>query len=485
MEGIVFVPGIFGSQLYYNNNGASQIWPPGPFDLGGYTQIDELSDATRVSVGNIIDYIAFPFIPVYSTIESDLTDICNKINNSSNGPYLPIPYDWRVDLFTSARYLEQQVTQWAAGPGLTSIAFFAHSMGGLVVRLLLESVIPSTPPERRPAWVSIAQRAVFACTPHLGAPEALALALGLAGDETLTPAQCKQLSGNPAFPSAYELIPSPARNLLFDTTGGGWIPYDRNDVVTQLGLSGANIAAGNRVRSELNVAKKTPANIEYFFMYGTGLETDESIDVNGLTTTGATIVQQDDGDGTVPMWSITEAANQASPPIPTWSGPGEHLQLLSTDAFRQELYRYFGLGTSAPMVEAAVETNAAGISVHCNKRQYAAGASVHILLIPDAPTETLSGTLQIRRVLAAKGADGKWTYSLSNALVATKTIKIEGGPVKTHSVHMTAPETPGAYQLAFAGDGATHLSAENAGGWFFVRNEKDFPTRGVKRRHKP
>jgi hypothetical protein len=220
-------------------------------------------------------------------------------------------------------------------------------------------------------------------------------------------------------------------------------------------------------------------------MYGTGLETDESIDVNGLTPTGATIVQQDDGDGTVPMWSITEAASQASPPIPTWNGPGEHLQLLSTNAFRQELYRYFGLGTSAPMLAAAVETAAAGISVHCNKHQYAPGASVHILLIPDAPTETLSGTLQMRRVLAAKGADGKWSYSLSSAPVAAKTINIQGGPVKTHSVHMTAPQPPGAYQLAFAGAGATHLSAENAGGWFFVRSENDFPTRGVARRPKP
>jgi phospholipase A1 len=485
MEGIVFVPGIFGSELYYNNNGASEIWPPGPLDLFGYTSehMDELSDPTRLSVGNIIPYIASPIFPVYSTIESDLRDICNKINSPSNGPYLPVPYDWRVDLFTAARNLEQQVTQWAAGPGLTSITFFAHSMGGLVVRLLLESVIPSIPAEQRPAWVSMAQHAVFACTPHLGAPGALALALGLAGDETLTPAQCKELSGNIAFPSAYELIPSLARNLLFDTTAGDWI--HNNDVARQLGLSGDNIKAGNRVRSALNVANKTPPNIEYFFMYGTGLETDESIDVNGLTTTGATIVQQDDGDGTVPTWSITEAANQASPPIPTWNGPGEHLQLLSTDAFRQELYLYFGLGASAPKIEAAVDTPAAGISVHCNKRQYAPGASVHILLIPDAPTETLSGTLQIIRVLAVKGADGKWTYRLSNPPLATKTIKIQGGPVKTHSVHMTAPEMPGAYKLAFSGDDATHLSAENGSGWFFVCNEAHFPTRGVKRRQKP
>jgi phospholipase A1 len=483
MEGIVFVPGIFGSELYYNNNNPSEIWPPGPLDaLFGYTQIDELSDPARVTVGNIIDSIALPFLSVYSAIESDLRDICNKINSPSNGPYLPVPYDWRVDLFTAARNLEQQVTQWAATPGLTSITFFAHSMGGLVARLLLESIIPSTVAERRPAWASKVQRAVFACTPHLGAPEALAFALGLAGDETLTPAQCKQLTGNPAFPSAYELLPSSARNLLFDTADGLWIPYDRSDVVTQLGLSGVNIAAANRVRSELNVAKRIPANVEYFFMYGTGLETDESIDVNGLTTTGASIVQKNDGDGTVPMWSITEAANQASPPIPTWSGPGEHLQLLNTVAFRKELYSYFGLGASASMAAAALETRPTGISVQCNKRQYAPGASVHILLIPDTPTETLSGTLQIRRVLATQSGDGKWTYSLPSTPVAMKTIKIEGGPVETHSVHMPAPDTSGAYQLTFAGDDATHISTENTGGWFFVRSEKDLPTRGVKRR---
>lgn len=495
MEGIVFVPGIFGSELYYNNNSASQIWPSGPFDLGGYTQIDELSDPARVSVGKIVDYVVFPFIAIYSVIEGDLRDICNQINGSDDGPYLPVPYDWRVDLFAAARDLERQVTQWAADPQVTSITFFAHSMGGLVVRLLLESVIPSLPPERRPAWVDLVQRAVFACTPHLGAPEALALALGLAGDETLTPAQCKQLTANPAFPSAYQVIPSAARNLIFDTASGGWIPYDRGDAVTQFGLSAANIAAGNRVRSELNIANRTPASMEYFFMYGTGLETDESIDVSGLTTTGATIVQQDGGDGTVPAWSITEAASQASPPIPTWSGPGEHLHLLSTDAFRQELYRYFGLGSSAAIVEAALMT-AAGvapglaafaprISVHCNKRQYPPGAPVHILLVPSTPTEALAGSLQMRRFVAARGAHGNWIYGASSAPVATKTVKIEGGPVKTHSVHMSAPTTPGAYLLEFVGDAATQLSAQNGGGWFFVRGDKDAPTRGVKLRAKP
>ena len=343
--------------------------------------------------------------------------------------------------------------------------------------------------------MSLVERAVFACTPHLGAPEALALALGLAGDETLTRDQCKLLSGNPAFPSPYQLIPSPARNLIFDTKSGAWIPYDRSDVVTHLGLSAANIAAGNRVRSELDIAKRCPPSTEYFFMYGTGLETDESIDVVGLTTSGAKIVQKEDGDGTVPTWSITEAANQASPPIPTWSGPGEHLQLLSTDAFRQELYRYFGVGSSATLVAAAfmtpvaVEappaTSAAAISVHCNKRQYAPGASMHIILIPATPTETLSGTVQMRRIVASKGADGKPIYGASLAPVATKTVRIEGGPVKTHSIHMHAPTTPGAYQLEFSGDGATHLSAQNAGGWFFVRGDQDFPARGVRRRPKP
>jgi hypothetical protein len=486
MEGIVFVPGIFGSELYYNNGAPSEIWPPGPLDAiaGKYTQINELSDPVRVSVGDIIPYIGIPLFPVYSTIDSDLRDICNKINDTDDGPYLPAPYDWRVDLFTAARNLEQQVAQWAADPTITDITFFAHSMGGLVVRLLLESVIPSLPAAQKPAWVSMVRRAVFACTPHLGAPKALAMALGLEGDETLNPAQCKQLSGDPNFPSAYELIPSPARNLLFDANGRAWIPYNRADVVAKLGLYGQNITAGDLVRGALDIAKRNPTGMEYFFMYGTGLETDEFVEVVGLTTTGATVSDPESGDGTVPTWSITEAANQAVPPVPTWSGPGEHLQLLSTDAFRQELYRYFGLGTSASMVEAADSTHAEAVSVHCNKRQYAQGASMHILLIPDAPTETLSGTVQIRRVLAARNDDGSWSYSLSNSPVASKTVYIEGGPVKTHSLHMNAPTTPGAYQLEFSGDDATHLSAENAGGWFFVHNEKDFPTRGVGKRRK-
>jgi len=83
----------------------------------------------------------------------------------------------------------------------------------------------------------------------------------------------------------------------------------------------------------------------------------------------------------------------------------------------------------------------------------------------------------LQRIVVGKSADGKWAYGASSAPEATKTVKIGVGPLKTHSVHMSAPTTPGAYQLEFAGDGATHLSAPNADGWLFVRGDKSMPRR--------
>jgi hypothetical protein len=212
------------------------------------------------------------------------------------------------------------------------------------------------------------------------------------------------------------------------------------------------------------------------------LQTAESLDIEGLTTSGASVVTDEGGDGTVPTWSITEAANSASPPVPTWSGPGEHLKLLSTEGFRQELYRYFGLGSTAPMREMAAGITQTAIDVHANKQQYAPGESIHILLIPGSPTEALSGSISIRPLLAGKDGSGKPKFTLADAPVASKTIKLEGGPIKTHSVRIDAPSAPGAYQLSFSGAGATHASLPNAGAWFVVRSLSDQPARGVTRR---
>lgn len=56
MKGIVFVPGISGSELIFQNM-QPPIWPPKWDDLFVYRELDELLDPNNVSIGNVIDEV--------------------------------------------------------------------------------------------------------------------------------------------------------------------------------------------------------------------------------------------------------------------------------------------------------------------------------------------------------------------------------------------------------------------------------------------
>ena len=230
---------------------------------------------------------------------------------------------------------------------------------------------PSSPP---PPWFKKIARALFICTPHLGAPTALARILGLEVTEyVIQPDQMKVFAGDSHFPAVYELLPSASRGILFDTASNTFIRYDDPAVIAAFSLSAHNLVSAKSYSGSLSPAKK-PKNVEYLFVYGTGQPTDERVNVAGLSLNGAVPWQDDNGDGTVPAWSITEAAAQYTPNIRTQSFPGDHVGLLTTDAFRQFLYAYFGLSGPAPLVE-----EGPGVAVSLNKRTYRPGETMNVL----------------------------------------------------------------------------------------------------------
>src|SRR5579862_7003669 len=107
MKGIVFVPGISGSALLYKQ-APVPIWPPKVTDLFVYRELDELLDPVNVTVGTVIDSV-LGLIPVYDTTENDLRTISSSINGVASGPYLPAPYDWRIDLLTAVGDLANKI----------------------------------------------------------------------------------------------------------------------------------------------------------------------------------------------------------------------------------------------------------------------------------------------------------------------------------------------------------------------------------------
>jgi phospholipase A1 len=449
MQGIVFVPGISGSELIYRNQ-QPPIWPPKWTDLFVYRELDELLDPINDTVGAVIDS-ALGLIPFYETTENDLRAISSSVNGVADGPYLPAPYDWRIDLLTAVDDLARKIETFSNS--VDEISIGSHSMGGLLTRLLLESKYSTSNPP--PAWFGKITRALFVCTPHLGAPTALARILGLEVTEVvIQPDQMKQFAGDPHFPAVYQLMPTADRGILFDTTANKFIRYDDPAVIAAFGLSTPNLNSATRYNAALNPSGK-PSTVQYLFVYGTGQQTDEYVNVAGLSLDGATASQNDLGDGTVPIWSITEAAAQYTPNIQTQSFPGSHVGILATDPFRQFLYSYFGASGHTPLVE-----DGPGVKVSLNKRTYRPGETMHVLLIPDEEASSLSGSLTLSRY----PSEGLAPVPLGSQ----QEVQFRGGPARSLPSRLIAPNTPGIYRLDFGGANATHKTSDKVAGWFAV-----------------
>ena len=447
MKGIVFVPGISGSGLLYKG---AEIWPPKITDWPRYRDMDELLDPIDVSVAAVIDFV-IGAIPIYYTTEYDLQYLSGYINSLNNGPYLPAPYDWRIDLLTAVDDLANKIENFSKT--VDEINIVSHSMGGLITRLLLEWKYSSG---SSPNWLQKITRALFICTPHLGAPTALARILGLEVTEyVIQPDQMRQFAGDSDFPAVYQLMPVAQRGILFDTTTNKFIRYDDAAVIAAFGLSTPNLTSLAKFAAALNPAKK-PTTAEYMFVYGTGQPTDECVDVAGLSLNGATVQQDDLGDGTVPTWSIVEAAASFTPPIQARGFQGSHIDILVTDAFRQFLYSYFGYsGAAAPLVE-----EGHGVVVSLNKRTYVAGETINVLLIPDLETSVLSGSLILSRFSPSRAK--------AIPIGIRQEIQFRGGPVRSLSSKLIAPTMPGIYRLDFGGMNASHRTSDKVAGWFVV-----------------
>jgi pimeloyl-ACP methyl ester carboxylesterase len=468
MKGIVFVPGIEGSELYYTPLN-EKIWPPDVVDvLLGYQKIDKLSDPKNVSVGNVIpsDLI----IEVYQTIEDDLRYVSNLINNMpAGGPYCPAPYDWRIDLLQSVDGLSTTIDTWySAHRSLTEITLVCHSMGGLIGRLLVEWKYASAKP---PQWLKLINRVLFICTPHLGAPKALAESLGLEDVDTVPGDKLRQFAADPNFASGYELFPDSSHDILYDWKKRAWVKYDDPGVAKALGLSSQNLKAGSKLRAALDVTKKKA--VDYLYVYGTGFATDDGVGFSGPKFDKAYVFQWPSsgppnqwGDTVVPAWSVINAAALPSPKIPTWSGVGDHVGILKTPDFRHKLYAYFGVPGRAP----ALATDRTVVVICLSKKEYKPEEAIEGLLILESPTDNFKGSFALKRLDQQSGA-------MVHVGQRHEIIHRGSAPTKVVPIRLSAPTIPGIYRLEFNGDDLPYRTTDRTAGGFMVRPGQ-LPSRG-------
>lgn len=281
MPTFVLIPGIMGTYLTRNKK---EIWPI--FHGSSDEQARELTKEDA-KIGNIIGNVQ-GFYKIYDAIVS-------FIKNNTDCPLQSFPYDWRIDLLTTAARLRKFLDGIEGRK-----VIIAHSMGGLIIRYLLESG------NYRNDSIS---DVIYAATPHLGAPEALMRILGQTGLGclSLNPANFAYMAGfAKLFPAGHQLMPAPGRS--FFRTPPGWTvdlyngKFKSTDVAFQYGV-------GRAAALHAGLTGRAPDGVKYHCFYGDSIgDTRVAVDLiqsgKGLRINPK---QPSDcfalGDGTVPIWS--------------------------------------------------------------------------------------------------------------------------------------------------------------------------------------
>lgn len=216
---VLIIPGIMGTEIYRDTGMETELlWPDVPrmFLTNNDRFMDPLAyipEDMSLTTGPIVGKPARVF---------DYSE--GLINEFISQGYIPgvnlftFPYDWRKDLDEIAenefRWLIDYdiLGMYGFNSDINKIDIIAHSQGGLVFKRFVA---------KHPKYNHVFGKAVFAGTPHLGAPKA-AKAL-LYGDNMnvsfgplgLDPAEVKRISKD--MPSVYELLPS---EEYFDHSNG-------------------------------------------------------------------------------------------------------------------------------------------------------------------------------------------------------------------------------------------------------------------------
>jgi phospholipase A1 len=286
MRKIFFVPGILGSELFLGD----KIWPPSLCEVHSDAEVAKLLDP-GVTVGHVIDKVGLVF-PMYSTIMTALADIAA----ATHSQYEPWPYDWRKDLVDTCIAFAKLLDGTADGD---EIVLIAHSMGGLIVRGVLED-----PAYHGAAWRSRVSLAAFLATPHNGAIDAVKTATGLDAAPGLTKAQTKRLNSDPRYPACYQLFPLLNAPTLWSGPSYDALTLSTTGIWATLGLNAEFMPPISNFRGRLDPTRK-PDTCRYFAIVSAAHDTSSTL---ARTDAGASFADHPfptAGDGTVEIESAT------------------------------------------------------------------------------------------------------------------------------------------------------------------------------------
>jgi len=435
MKVLIFVPGTMGTALY--NSAHEELWPPKPLETQlGYKRMDKLMGDDVIPGDIIQNVLCFDF---YGSLFKAFEEL-KYVRGGADKRLIPFPYDWRVDLEISSKALADTLDQLDAEQ-LEEVHLVAHSMGGLITRLVLESGRYVTRP-----WFPKIKSFFALATPHLGAPLALARILGLDSDMGISKADFRKFANDARYPSGYQLLPAPGDAACWNQTDAGLAALDIYDAqdAQKLGLDLALVARARFVHDTFRNGAP-PQHVRYFYFAGTGHETLTRVNVFGDGSGGFPVEKmvvthtQGAGDGTVPMWSALPRVLQKQVVV------NEHSHVFTGDPFKKVFYRLLG-GDLGDALQAILEQlPPEPLRLSMPRPVVEVGQGFELLLIPPVPTVPIDGTLWLQRLKEDGSAAGA-----PQKVVGVK--YLEGPPVSTLRFAMPALQMePGWYQFIFGG----------------------------------
>ena len=426
MDCVVFLPGTMGSVL--STPDGEVVWPPTVAEAQfGYTRKAKLLRPDLV-VSDIVRSVAC--FGVYQPLVDQLNDAGFPEagpGNSGGGNRLNIlAYDWRLDLERLSNQLANSLDA-IAKTGVQSITIVAHSMGGLIARLALESG-----KHDGEAWFPKVKSFISVGTPHLGAPLALARILGMDSSLGISGPDFREIASDRRYPSGYQLLPPPGEGICWDIASLTLQPMNIYDpaVAAKLGLDPVLLVRAKFVHDTLR-AGKAPAHTRYFYFAGTGHKTATRINVG---STGRQITLSDDaGDGTVPLWSALPVTGQKQLVV------GEHAKFFTQSTFKAVFFRLLGKTFSQPPIGLA----GTALDLSVQSPIIPKSHEVELLLISAAPVPEIKGEVTIERT---EDPAKPWvTFRAPAPVVYT------GPPLSHLRLLLPATGKTGLFRLSFGG----------------------------------
>lgn len=421
MKSVLFVPGTMGTRL--STPAGEEVWPPTPLEVAlGYKRRAKLMQ-DDLEVGDIVRSVSC--FDVYEPLVETLNAIGYK--ESGAGDRLELfAYDWRRDLEQIADGLAARIEAIAAKAG--SITIVAHSMGGLLARLVVEGSKFKAKP-----WLKQIDSLITLGTPHLGAPLALARILGLDSAMGISAADFKALAADRRYPSGYQLLPAPAEAACWNIKPHSDLAeldiYDPA-IATGLGLDPQLVARAAWVHDTL-AKGQAPAHMRYFYFAGTGHKTATRINIGSAAP--RVTRAEDAGDGTVPLWSALPRSGQKQLVV------GEHASFFSEDGFKAVFYRLFGKDFPTPALEAVAH----GTTLSVQSIVIGTRDEIELVIVPRDPAGIIKGRLVLERA----DKPGQPFAAFGPAI----DIGYAGPPVPFLKPRLPPTGQPGFYRVSFSG----------------------------------